>query len=67
MLDQNTDVRRALLEAEGWAAPQITRLEAVRERQDRADLEQTLESCRLVFMRGLYETGRLTDRRRKRP
>ena len=56
-----------LLIASGWEPAGRAALERLRERQERGDLEQTVESGRLLFMRWLYETGRLTDRRRKRP
>lgn len=61
VLHQDHWIMAQILLAAGYSPPQIRALAEVRRRNDRAPLEETLESGRLTFVRYLYRTGRLHE------
>lgn len=61
MLRQNDLMMIGIMSAFEITEDQIIRLLLLRERNDRASLEQTVEACRLEFARLQYQAGRMNE------
>ncbi len=61
MLRQNDLIMIGIMDAFEITEEQIIRLMLLRERNDRASLEMTVEACRMEFARLQYQAGRMNE------